>query len=99
MILVKIHKKQDKTIIAVCDKDLLGKKFEDNNKQIDLTGDFYKGDIMDAIEVGDLIRNSDGINLVGEKAVALGLEEGVIDEKNILRVKGIPYAQALILQD
>jgi len=96
--LVKIHKKDHRTIIAVCDRDLIGKKFEENNQQLDLTGEFYNGEHVDADEIGDLLRNADGVNLVGEKSVGLGIQEEVIEEKNIIRVKNIPYAQASIVQ-
>ena len=42
--IVKIHKMPDgRSVIAVCDSNLLGKKFEEKNLQLDLTADFYKG--------------------------------------------------------
>lgn len=97
--LVKIHKKENRTIISVCDKTLLGKKLEENGKQLDLTGDFYKGEEKSIEEIGDLIRNADAINLVGEEAIKLGLEEGVIEQENIIKIKGIPHAQALLVHD
>ena len=99
MMLVKIHKKQDKTIIAVCDKQLLGQKFEENGKQLDLTGEFYKGEEKTTEEIGDLIRNADGVNLVGEESVKLGIEEDVIEEAHVLKVQGIPHAQAILIQE
>lgn len=99
MMLVKLHKKDGRAIIAVCDKQLVGQLIEENGKQLDLTGDFYKGEERSAEEIGDLIRNSDGVNLVGEEAVALGLQEGVIEKENILTVKGIPHAQAVHMHE
>lgn len=97
--LVKIHKKDNRTIVAVCDKDLLGKLLEENGKQLDLRGEFYKGEEKSVEETGDLIRNADGVNLVGKEAVDLGLQEGVIEKENILTIKGIPHAQALLIQE
>ncbi len=97
-LLVKVHKRDDRTIVAVCDKILLGKLVQENNKQLDLRGDFYKGEEKSEEEVGDLLRNADGVNLVGEEAVKLGLQEGVITEENVLKVEGVPHAQAVIIQ-
>lgn len=97
--LVKIHKKENRTIIAVCDKTLIGQKLEENGKQLDITGDFYKGEEKSIEEIGDLIRNSDAVNLVGEEAIKLGLEEGVIEQENIITIKGVPHAQALLVHD
>lgn len=97
--IVKIHKKDNRTIVAVCDDALLGKRFEEGGKQIDLTGEFFKGEQRSNNETGDLMRNADGVNLVGEEAVKLGLEEGIIEEEQIIRVQGIPLAQAIIVHD
>ncbi|VVB80896.1 Uncharacterised protein [uncultured archaeon] len=97
--LVKIHKKESRTIIAVCDKDLIGKLLEENGKQLDLRGEFYKGEEMSVEEIGDLMRNADGVNLVGTEAVNLGLQEGVIDKENVITVKGTPHAQAILIQE
>lgn len=97
--LVKIHKKESRTIIAVCDKDLIGKLLEENGKQLDLRGEFYKGEELTTEEIGDLVRNADGVNLVGQEAVNLGLQEGVIEKENIITVKGIPHAQAILIQE
>ena len=99
MMLVKIHKKDNRTIVSVCDKDILGKLLEENGKQLDLRGEFYKGEEKSIEETGDLIRNADGVNLVGKEAVNLGLQEGVIGTENIITIKGIPHAQAILIQE
>ena len=95
--IVKIHKKNDETIVAVCDESLLGQKFEENQKQIDLTSDFYHGEKRDTKETGDLIRNADGVNLVGKESIQLGIDEGIIEETQVFTIQGIPYAQAVII--
>jgi hypothetical protein len=42
--ILKEHKSHDgKCVIALCDDDILGKKFEENGLQLDLTSSFYKG--------------------------------------------------------
>jgi len=97
--LVKIHKKEHRTIVAVCDKNLIGQLLEENGKQLDLRVDFYKGEEKDAKAIGDIIRNADGVNLVGEEAVNLGLQEEVIEKEHILKIKGVPHAQAVLMID
>lgn len=83
--------------MTVCDDSLLGQKFEEQGKQLDLSGYFYNGESMSNVETGDLIRNADIVNLVGEESVKIGLEEGIIEESQIIRIKGVPHAQAIIL--
>lgn len=99
MVLVKIHKKDGKILAAVCDSELVGKKFEEGPAQLDLTNDFFKGEEHDDAEAGDLIRNADHVNLVGEKSIKLGIHEGVIDAAIVKKVHGVPHAQAIIVHD
>ena len=94
--IVKIHKDQEgKEIAAVCDEDLLGKKFEEGNRQLDLTSNFYKGEVKSEDEIGDIMRNAYIVNLVGEKTIALALKEEVIEKGHIIKIAGIPHAQAV----
>ncbi len=94
--IVKIHKKESKRmLLVVCDSELVGKKFEENNKQLDLTSDFYKGEEKTNLEICDIMRNSNMINLVGEKAVNLAIKEGIIDSDHVKKISNIPYAQVI----
>lgn len=97
--IVKIHKRKEKTIVAVCDSNLIGKKFEEGDRQLDLASDFYAGEEREYKEVGDIIRNADIINLVGENAVKIGLQEELITKDHILVIDGIPHAQAVVMHD
>jgi len=95
--IVKIHKTENKQIlVAVCDKELLGKKFEECNKQLDLSSDFYDGDERSDKETSDIMRNSYMLNLVGEKTIKLALEDGLILPENIKKIADIPYANIIL---
>lgn len=98
-VLVKVHKKEGRTLVAVCDEKLLGERFEEDGRQLDLTGEFYKGDLLPPGEVGDLIRNADMLNLVGEESVALALNEGIVTPDAVMTIDGIPTVQAVLLQE
>lgn len=95
--IVKIHKKDGRTVVAVCDDDLLGQRIEEGDLQLDLSSDFYRGtSYSDKVLVRDIMRNADILNVVGKVAVALALEEGLIDRAHIITIKDIPHAQASI---
>jgi hypothetical protein len=98
-LIAKVHKREDRTVVAVCDAALLGHKFTEGDRQLDLSGDFYKGDEMDDKAIGDLIRNADVVNLVGEEAVKLGLQEEVITQDHVITIASIPHAQAVVMHD
>jgi hypothetical protein len=98
-LIVKVHTRGGRTIVSVVDSALLGKVFEEGEKILDLKSDFYKGEEMLPEEIGDLIRNADNVTLIGDDAVQLGLKEGIIENAHVGKVKGIPYAQGLLLHD
>jgi len=101
MLRIKIHKAYRK-IIAVSDPELLGKKFEENNLQLDLNKDFYGEDQVDdekAIEVMRAENTDDAtFNIVGEKSIQAAIKAGIIKEKegSIIKIQGIPHALGLL---
>lgn len=97
--IVAVHEKEGKTIVAVCDDDLIGQALEEGEKQLNLGADFFKGKQMTDAEAGDIIRNADSVNLVGQQSVALGIKEGLIDDTNISHIREIPYALGVVLKD
>ncbi len=94
--IVKVHESEKGTIVAVCDSDLIGKKFEEDDLQLDLTSNFYKGEEKSDEEIGDLLRNAYCINVVGKKSVELAIKEGVIDESAVRKIAKIPYSQGYL---
>lgn len=97
--LVKVHKLNEKTVVAVCDEDLLGRFFEEGELILDVKESFYNGEKKSDAEIGDLMRNADQINVVGEKSVKLALDEELITKKDIKKVKGIPHCQAILIHE
>ncbi len=96
--LVKIHESY-RYIVAVCDTELFGKRFEEGIKQIEVN-DFFKGDEKGKIEVIKIFRNMDKedatFNIVGEEAVGCGVEAGVVSKEGIMKIDGVPIALGLM---
>jgi len=97
--LVKIHKSY-RTVVAICDKELVGKTFEQGDKIIDVKPGFYKGDEKSEQEVFDIIDRESAedatFNIVGKKSVALALKTEIIKPEGIEEVQGIPIALVLL---
>lgn len=94
--IVKIHKTEDKRmLLVVCDKELLGQKFEEGNQQLNLAAEFYNGESKTSKEVADLMRNCYMMNLVGARSIKLALDEDLINKDNIKTISEIPYAQVV----
>lgn len=95
--IIKVHKTPDgKKIITICDSDLIGKKFEEKNLQLDLTSNFYKGEEKNEDEIAGFLKGSCLVNIVGGKSIKLAIKLGIIDGNNVIKIKNIPHVQAII---
>ncbi len=97
--LVKIIKSY-RDIVAVCDSDLLGKKFEEGQFQLDVKESFYKGEEMDEKKAAEVIIKMSGedatFNIVGEKSVKVAIGTGIISKDGINKIQGIPFAMVFV---
>lgn len=93
MISIKIIQQGSELLIAACDEELLGKKFIQGNRQIDVSPFFYDGDKIDTTLLKKYLNEATIANLVGEKTIACALEMNLIDDECILKIKGVPHAQ------
>jgi hypothetical protein len=97
--LVKIHEAYRK-VVAVCDSEILGKKFVQGNMQLDLNPDFYGGKKFNEEQIASMLqelREDDAtFNIVGKKSVNAALKAGIIDKEGISKIQGIPFTLSLI---
>lgn len=96
MMIIKIHKAEKRNIVSICDENLVGKKFYDKDLQLDVSESFYKGQNLSEEETLEVLRGADSLNIVGKDSVKFALKNELIDETNIIRIKKIPYAIAIL---
>jgi uncharacterized protein len=96
---MKLHKSY-RTVVAICDSGLVGKKFIEGEKQLDVRESFYKGEEIEhdeAVETMAFQAKEDAtFNIVGEESVKAAIEAGVIAEEGVGKIRGIPYALVLL---
>ena len=99
MPLVKIHKSY-RTTVSLCDEDLIGRKLSEGLRELDLTGEFFKGKKTSDEEILEILRDmaleDATFNIVGEKSCELAKEAGVISDEGIFKIEGVLVALALL---
>ncbi|MFC1710749.1 DUF424 domain-containing protein [Nanoarchaeota archaeon] len=87
-------------VIAICDSDLIGKKFEEGKFQLHIKESFYKGEEVSeekAIEIMiDMAKEDATFNISGKQAINAALKAGIIDEQGIKKIQNIPFALVLL---
>lgn len=97
--ILKIYKRPDGTVLlAICDKECLGKVYSNGKARIDLRGGFYQGEEMGEDLILGLIQIATHLNCVGQKSVELAIREGYVNPESVLQVSGIPYAECVIVR-
>jgi len=91
--IAKKHEIEYKTILAVCDKEHLGKTFEEEKICFTASTKFYSGEEVTENQLIQMFKEADSINLFGNKCVEIAIKEGLASEKGALKIKGIKHAQ------
>lgn len=88
-----MHGSLGKEVLAVCDKELCGKTLNRPNAQFVVSESFYKGSEISVKDLKARLREFENINLVGNKAVAVALEEKLVSGENVVEIAGVKHVQ------
>lgn len=83
-------------LITITDVEIIGKKYEEGKKQLDLTNKFYYGEEKDEKETAEIIEKGYILQFTGLKAVGLGLKLGLIKAGRTISVAGMPHAEVVV---
>lgn len=99
MIAVKVHNSYRK-VVALCDSNLINKKFEEGNRQLHLRENFYKERVVEKEEAVRIIikeaKEDASFNIVGEESIAAAIEAGIINSSHVHKIQGIPFILTLM---
>lgn len=96
MLTVAIKESSSGRLLVITDSLLLGKRFEEGRKQLDLAKAFYQGEEQSAEEIRKIIMTAKHLHFTGKEAVALGIELDLIASTHILYVQKIPHAEVVM---
>ena len=90
---IKVYQQSGEILVAACDEELLGKKFEDGELQLEVHTSFYDGFRVDERGLVQQLQNSTMANLVGEQVINCVINAGIVTKDCIIRIQNIPHAQ------
>ncbi|WP_224270515.1 DUF424 domain-containing protein [Haloprofundus salinisoli] len=96
--LVRERQTPEGLLVSVCDPDCIGETYENGRVSLTVTEEFYGGDDAeetDAEGVVDSLTRATVANIVGEEAVGVAVDAGIIDEETVLDVGETRHAQLL----
>lgn len=95
MLLMKIFRKKNEKIVAICDPELLGKVFSEGELVLNLDkyAGFYSGSKVTANEAAKELKDATSINLVGENAIEVAKNLKLIKDSDIIKIANVPHVQ------
>jgi len=97
--IVAEHRSDSGLVVSLCDDNIIGKKYSENGLVLDLSSDFYKGKKMKEEDAEKECKKAYIVNCAGKKSVELVKKLGFVTEKNIIKIKDIPFCQCLMIQN
>ena len=96
--LIKIHKSY-RNVVAICDSELLGKRFEQGKMQFEVN-EFFNGEEKPEKEVLELMKDFSkedvSFNIIGKQSVACALKANIISKEGIKTIQNVPFALVLL---
>lgn len=87
-------------IVSICDKELLGKCFEEGKFQLHIKESFFKGDEKTEEEVieimQDMSKEDATFNIVGKKSVNAAIKCGLVSKDSVKKIQRIPFVLVLL---
>ena len=88
---VRVSDYQKKTMLNICDAELLGKKIVQDDLTVNISEGYYGDRFVDQKEAESLLQNASIINMVGKETISLSVNIGIGSENGIKIISGIPF--------
>ena len=88
---VRVTDYQKKTMLNICDAELLGKKIIEGDLTMHISENYYGGRFVEKDEAESLLNNSSIINMAGKETVSLALKLGIGSENAVKIVSDVPF--------
>ncbi len=96
-IVYKTYEQGEDTLLAACDKELLGQKFKEGEICLKVKTSFYQGEETDEKGLTKLLENCTIANLVGERTIEVAVDTEFGRDTDIMMVEGVPHLQIVRL--
>lgn len=90
---LKAYQQGSDRLIAVCDCDVLGRKFTQGKLCLEVSPDFFGNAKASLKEVEVALAGATMANFVGCRTVEHAISLGYVEKDNVLSINGVLYAQ------
>lgn len=86
---------QGELMISICDQECLGKIYREGKLILKVSPQFYGNELVTIEKAMHELKKATIANLVGETIISECIKNGLLHEKGVIRIDGIPHAQII----
>ena len=94
---MKVHMSPDGAVVAICDRELMGRVLREGRLKLDIREGFYGDRLVTLPECLEMLGHCMTANIVGNRIVSRCIEAGMVDEEMVIHIQDIAHAQMLCL--
>jgi hypothetical protein len=82
-------------VVAICDKEILGKNFREGKLRLNISEAFYGGKLISFDDAISEIKESSIANIVGNNIINKAINDGIVHELGVIKISGIAHVQII----
>ncbi len=88
---VRASSYKDATLVNVCDQELIGRTVSEGKLKVNISPEFYSGQVVGEGEALRLIRTCSIVNLAGRRSVRLAVDNSLASAQAVREIEGVPF--------
>ena len=89
---LKIHLKDEIETIACCDEKLLNQVFKEGNLRIEISNQFFGGNLINLEDAIEILKEASYFNIVGENIISKAIDYKILPKEGVRSINGVPMA-------
>lgn len=90
---MRVRETSEHYVVAICDKDLLGRTLVEGNIRFRVSEEFYGGELVEIDACLHHLRKATIANMIGSDTVKAAIDAGMVHKQAVMYIDGQPHAQ------
>ncbi|HZY70002.1 MAG TPA: DUF424 family protein [Thermoplasmata archaeon] len=100
-VVMRVHRVRAEFVVAACDEELVGRDLPVGSagRTVKISSQFYGERPVSREEIVWALKRATVVNLLGPRAVAIGVDEGFVAPEGTGSLGGVPHAEVFSLPE
>jgi len=94
---LKVHVIDETETIACCDEELLNQVFKDGNLKIEISNQFFGGELVNLDTAIGVLKRASFFNIVGERIIEKAIYCKLLSRNGVRLINGVPMAIKMMI--